>query len=113
MKQDPGPEMRIKPVIAPCMSADPAKEETVVAHNSPLGEVIRDNDVAIVYENLNSVEAVVVKAGKKTRSRYGSFLHDDWIGQRYGSKVYDKKKKVRWSGRMMAYNLGLSLCMYA
>ena len=106
-KQHPGPDVRIKPAIAPCLNAGPAKEEAaVVADHTPLGEAIQADNVAIVYENLNNVEAVVVKAGKKTRSRYGSFLHDDWIGQRYGSKVYDKKKKVWWRCRVMAFKSG-------
>lgn len=81
---------RSAPAIAPC--TDVGIERNGDVTNS--GAAIQENDVVIVYENLNSVRSVVVEAGKTTQTRYGVFRHNDWIGRSYGCKVFDKKKKV-------------------
>eukprot|EP00892_Ulva_mutabilis_P007959 jgi/Ulvmu1/5535/UM023_0071.1 len=36
------------------------------------------------------MKPVIVRQGSKTQVRYGVFLHDDWIGKPFGSKVYSK-----------------------
>lgn len=51
---------------------------------------ISEGDLVIVYVSHEEMKPVIVKKGSKTQVRYGIFLHDDWIGTPFGSKVYSQ-----------------------
>ena len=51
---------------------------------------IRAGDLVIVYVSHEEMKPVIVTKGFRTQVRYGLFLHDDWIGTPFGSKVFSK-----------------------
>ena len=48
---------------------------------------IREGDLVIVYERVGCMKPVVVKPGGKLQNRFGIFMHRDWVGQHFGSRV--------------------------
>ncbi|CAN6445723.1 unnamed protein product [Victoria cruziana] len=52
---------------------------------------ICDGDLVIVYERYDIMKAIKVQNGLEFQNRFGVFLHSDWIGRHFGSKVLSKK----------------------
>jgi tRNA (adenine57-N1/adenine58-N1)-methyltransferase len=50
-------------------------------------ETIQEGDLVIVYERHDKMKPVYVNSTDKYTNRYGTFLHKDWIGVPFGSKV--------------------------
>ena len=53
--------------------------------------LIREGDVVIVYESIDSMKQIIMKKGERLQNKYGYYLHDDIIDKcEYGSKVFSK-----------------------
>lgn len=67
----------------------------MLQHESMPGTVtaprsISEGDLVIVYVSHEEMKPVIVKKGSRTQVRYGLFLHANWIGTPFGSKVYSQ-----------------------
>eukprot|EP00775_Hariotina_reticulata_P001132 gene1132-1469_t len=62
----------------------------------PAERRIKEGDLVIVYESYTNIKAVYVDSKEKIHNRYGTFLHKDWIGQPFGSKVTGRSAGSGW-----------------
>jgi tRNA (adenine57-N1/adenine58-N1)-methyltransferase len=53
--------------------------------------VVAEGDLVILYLSKDNISSVVAKKGEVVNNRFGSFRHDDFIGLKYGSKVFANK----------------------
>jgi tRNA (adenine57-N1/adenine58-N1)-methyltransferase len=49
--------------------------------------VMKVDDVVIIYESHDSLTHLYLVAGHVLNNKFGSFYHDDFIGQKFGSKI--------------------------
>lgn len=70
-------------------------EEKAVAVSSATGSaesaVAADGDFVILWGSYTQIQGVVLQHGAITNNRFGSFHHDDLIGQPFGAKVRPRK----------------------
>jgi len=55
--------------------------------NSKFGEVI------LIYENKETIKCITLERGKVFNNKFGSFRHENIVGQPYGTKIYSEKSK--------------------
>jgi tRNA (adenine57-N1/adenine58-N1)-methyltransferase len=50
-------------------------------------DIMEDGSLVILYQRHDSMEHLYLKAGGRYDCRFGNFLHDDFIGKPFGSKI--------------------------
>ncbi|KAA6392225.1 MAG: putative tRNA methyltransferase complex GCD14 [Streblomastix strix] len=56
-------------------------------------ELVAEGDDVIVCEGPQRINLLTVQRGKTYQNRFGIFLHDDFVGVPYGTKVFTRKTK--------------------
>lgn len=53
--------------------------------------IIKEGDLVILYSNPESLHSVYAKEKAVFDNKFGAFHHDDFIGKKYGTKVFTRK----------------------
>lgn len=64
--------------------------------------VAADGELVIIWGTYAQVTGITLKTGGITNNRYGSYHHDDMIGQPFGCKVRPRRGGDRWLAMLRA-----------
>ncbi|CAK0853024.1 unnamed protein product [Prorocentrum cordatum] len=87
------PEAAGGAATAALAAASPAPARDAAAGSRP-PSAPGAGDYIVLWGGYSSVSGAVLEHGAITNNRYGSFHHDDLIGQPYGSKVWSRKGRA-------------------
>lgn len=88
-----------------------SQSETVQPYAlTPSRWLAQDGDTVVVYQGVTELTQVTLKTGEILRGRFGEFLHDEFIGRPFGSKVRELSVASRMY--LMDNDLGRASCRY-
>jgi tRNA A58 N-methylase Trm61 len=87
----------------------------------PTIRVMKSGDLIILYERHDSMSYIYLDEGKAYNNKFGNFLHNDFIGNPYGSKIHSRSTKgwiyaleaspALWSAALRVSETNL-ICLY-
>mmetsp|Transcript_15729 Transcript_15729/g.30391 ORF Transcript_15729/g.30391 Transcript_15729/m.30391 type:complete len:412 (-) Transcript_15729:223-1458(-) len=94
-------EVEVEVAAAPETSAEVAAATSAVPEDitnlGPFvreGEIIKEGDVVIIFENHTNINRIKVKSGETFEHRLGTFHMDHFIGKRYGSRLQPMRNNM-------------------